>query len=111
MSIAIARETHSQEQHAELLESLGTEPPENVDIRVLDKDLKTVAQTTTSSKIIPPALLNEGLVQLLAKSKKEYRLTLAPWNGEMKTVARFPSSCIPEVSSFAPDPLLVATRR
>ena len=109
MAIAIARETHSQEQHADLLESLGTEPPENVDIRVLDKDLKTVAQTTTSSKIIPPALLNEGQVQLLAKSKKEYRLTLAPWNGETTTVARFPSSCIPEVSSFAPDLLLVAT--
>ena len=93
----------------DLREALGMEPPENVEIRVLDKDFKTIAQTTTSSRIIPPALLNEGQVQLLAKSNKQYRLTLAPWNGETTTVARFPSACFPEVSSFAPDLLLVAT--
>lgn len=109
MAIGIARETHTPEQHLDLREVLGMEPPENVEIRVLDKDFKTIAQTTTSSRIIPPALLNEGQVQLLAKSNKQYRLTLAPWNGETTTVARFPSACLPEVSSFAPDLLLVAT--
>ena len=109
MAIATVRETHTPEQHANLRESLGTEPPENVEIRVLDKDFKTVAQTTTSSKIMPPALLNEGQVQLLAKPNKQYRLTLAPPNGETTTVARFPSACIPEVSSFAPDLLFVGT--
>jgi hypothetical protein len=109
MAIAVERETHTPEQHANLRESMGTEPPENVEIRVLDKDFKTVAQATTSSKIIPPALLNEGQVQLLAKPNRQYRLELASWNGETTTVARFPSACIPEVSSFAPDLLLVAT--
>ncbi len=109
MAIAIRRETHSPQQHADLRENLGTEPPENVEIRVLDKDFKTVAQTTTSSKIIPPALLNEGQVQLLALTNKRYRLTLAPWSGETTTIARFPSACIPEISSFAPDLLLVNT--
>ncbi len=109
MAIAIVRETHTPEQHASLRESLGTEPPENVEIRVLDKDFKTEAQTTTSSEIMPPTLLNKGQVQLLAKPNRQYRLTLAPWNGETTTVARFPSACIPEVSSFAPDLLLVGT--
>jgi hypothetical protein len=109
MAIAILRETHTPEQHANLRESLGTEPSENVEIRVLDKDFKTIAQATTSSKIMPPALLNEGQVQLLAKPNEQYRLTLAPWNGETTTVARFPSACIPEVSGFAPDLLLVVT--
>jgi hypothetical protein len=109
MAVAVRRETHTPEQHANLRESLGTEPLENVEIRVLDKDFKTVAQATTSSRIMPPALLNEGQVQLLAKPNKQYRLTLASWDGETKTVARFPSACIPEVSSFAPDLLLVAT--
>jgi hypothetical protein len=109
MAIAIVRETHTPEQHASLRENLGTEPPENVEIRVLDRDFKTQGQTTTSSEILPPTLLNQGQVQLLAKPNKKYRLTLVPWNGEATTVARFPSACIPEVSSFAPDLLLVAT--
>ena len=107
MAIAVARETHTPELHANLRESLGMEPPENVEIRVLDKDFKTVAQATTSSKIMPPALLNEGQVQLLAKPNKQYRLTLAPWDGETTTLARFTSACLPEVSSFAPDLLLL----
>ena len=80
------------------------------EIRVLDQEFKTVAQATTSSKIMPPALLNEGQVQLLAKPNKQYRLAFwRPQNGETTTVARFPSGCIPEVSSFAPDLLLVGT--
>jgi hypothetical protein len=109
MAIAIVRETHTPEQHAELRESLNTEPPENVEISVLDKDFKAVARATTSSKIMPPTLLNEGQVQLLSMSNKQYMLRLARWNGEATTVARFPSACIPDVSSFAPDFLLVAT--
>ena len=109
IAIAILRETHSPEQHANLRESLGLEPPENVEISVLDRDFKTVAQASTSSKLMPPALLNEGQVQLLAKPNKQYRLTLAQSTGDTTTIARFPSGCIPEVSSFAPDLLLVGT--
>ncbi|MDR3741788.1 MAG: hypothetical protein P4L40_22440 [Terracidiphilus sp.] len=109
IAIATVRETHTPEQHGSLRESLGSEPPENVEIRVLDKDFQTVAQATTSSEIMPPALLNDGQVQLLAKPNGRYRLALAPWKGEAKTIARFASACVPEVSSFAPDLLLVAT--
>ena len=109
MAIAIARETHTPEQHADLRESLNTEPPENVEIQILDKDFKTIARGTTSSKIIPPTLLNEGQVQLLGKLKTQFVLKLARWNGEATTVARFSSACIPDVSSFAPDLLMVAT--
>ncbi len=109
MAIAIVRETHTPEQHAALRESLNTDPPENVEIQILDKDFKTIARATTSSKIIPPTLLNEGQVQLLGKLKTQFVLKLARWNGEASTVARFSSACIPEVSSFAPDLLMVAT--
>ena len=109
MAIAIQRETHTPQQHASLRESLGMEPPENVEIRVLDKNLKVVEQATTSSRIMPPTLLNEGQVQLLAKPNKRYRLAMAAWSGETTTVARFASACIPEISSFAPDLLLVDT--
>ncbi len=109
MAIATARETHTPEQHAALRENLNAEPPENVEIQILDKDFKPISQATTSSKIIPPTLLNEGQVQLLGKLKTHFVLRLARWNGEPATVARFSSACIPDVSSFAPDLLMVAT--
>jgi hypothetical protein len=109
MAVAIVRETHTPEQHAELRETLNTDPPENVEITVLDKDFKTVAKATTSSKVMPPTLLNEGQVQLLGMSNKQYMLRLQRWNGEPSTVARFASACLPDVSSFAPDFLMVAT--
>jgi hypothetical protein len=109
MSIAIVRETHTPEQHAELRASLNMDPPENVEISVLDKDFKTVARATTSSKLMPPTLLNEGQVQLMRISNRRFALRLARWNGEATIVARFPSACLPDVSSFAPDLLMVAT--
>ena len=109
MAIATVQETHTPEQHAALRESLNAEPPENVEIRVLDKDFKMIARATTSTNIVPPTLLNEGQVQLLGKLKTQFVLKLARWNGEPTTVARFSSACIPDVSSFAPDLLMVAT--
>jgi hypothetical protein len=109
MSIAIVRETHTPEQHAELRASLNMDPPENVEISVLDKDFKVVGHAATSSNLMPPTLLNEGQVQLMSISNKQFALKLARWNGEATIVARFPSACLPDVSSFAPDLLMVAT--
>jgi hypothetical protein len=49
-----------------------------VEIRILDKDFKTVAQITTSSEVLPPTLLNSGQVQLVAKYEEQYRLVPGP---------------------------------
>lgn len=109
LAIAALHEVHTPEQHTNMRESLGAEPPENVEISVLDKDFHTIAKTTTSSEVMPPALLNEGQVRLQARADKKYRIALDPWSGDSKTIARFSSACVPELSSFAPDLLLVAT--
>ncbi len=109
IAVAVLRERHTQQLHAQLRDSLGQEPEEDVDIRILDKDFKTIAESTSASHLLPPTLLNEGQVNLLAKSKMEYRLSLLPWSGEAISLARFTSSCLPEVSGFAPDLLFVRT--
>jgi hypothetical protein len=109
MAVAVLWERHSQQLHAQLRDTLGREPEEDVDVRILDKDFKTIAESTSPSDLLPPTLLNEGQVNLLAKSKMEYRLSLLPWNGEAISLARFTSSCLPEVSGFAPDLLFVRT--
>jgi hypothetical protein len=109
VAVAVLKERHTQEVHAHLRDILDHEPDEDVDILILDKDFKTVAKGTSASDVLPPTLLNEGQVNLLAQPKMRFRLALQPFEGEPSTLARFSSSCLPTVSSFAPDLLIVRT--
>lgn len=109
MAVATIHERHSAELHAKLREALSHEPDEDVQIRIFDRNFKIVAQATSSREIMPPILLNEGQVRLLASSESKYRLELLPWLGGSASVARFRSACLPSVSSFAPDLLFVTT--
>ena len=109
MAIAVTHERHSPELHAKLREALDSEPDEDVSIRILNKNSKVVAQAASTREIMPPILLNEGQVRMLAAPQAKYRLEMIPWQGEAKTIAKFTSSCLPSVLSFPPDLLFVTT--
>jgi len=109
MAFAVTHERHSPDLHAKLRETLGAEPDEDVAIRILDKNFQTIAQAASTRGIMPPILLNEGQVRMLAAPEAKYRLEMIPWHGEAKTIARFTSGCLPSVSSFSPDLLFVET--
>ena len=109
IAIAVTHERHSPELHRKLRDALDHDPDEDVHIRFLDQDHQTVAEANSSRQIMPPVLLSEGQVRMLAAPDAKYRLELIPWQGEATTIARFTSGCLPSVSSFAPDLLFVAT--
>lgn len=109
LAIATLRERHSPELHARLRGELMAEPEEDVDVAIVDKNFKTLAQTSIVSGIEPPTLLNEGQVTLLAQPKMFYRLRFSSWEGATSTLARFSSQCKPELSSVAPDLLFLVT--
>ncbi len=109
MAIGTIKERHSHELHRKLFEALDQNPEEDVEILILDKDFKTITQATTTSDIMPPTLLNEGQINLFAQPRMRYRLAMNTWENQTLTLARFSSKCIPELSSFAPDLLLVRT--
>jgi hypothetical protein len=109
MAVATLRERHSPELHSRLREELMAEPEEDVDVAILDRDFKTLAQTSAVSGIEPPTLLNEGQVTILAQPKMFYRLRFSSWEGPTSTLARFTSLCKPELSSVAPDLLFLVT--
>jgi hypothetical protein len=109
MAIAVIHERHPPELHAKLRESFGSEPEEDVQMRILDKNFRTVAQAASTSKMMPPILLNEGQARLSVNGEGHYQLTMLPWRGGTASVARFGSACLPSVSSFAPDLLFVTT--
>jgi hypothetical protein len=103
VAVGVIRERHSPQLHAELSESLQSDPEEDVDVTVLNRDFETIAQSNARAGIMPPTLLNEGQARLLTQPDMRYRLAMQTWDSQSSTLARFNSSCTPELSSLAPD--------
>jgi hypothetical protein len=109
MAVATLQERHSSELHSQLADELATEPEEDVEVEVLDRDFNTIARTPTVSGLEPPTLLNEGPVVMLAQPDNHYRIALDNGSSKLVTLARFASFCRPELSSVAPDLLFLMT--
>jgi len=103
MAIGVLRERHTPELHAALRESLNGDPEEDVRILVLNRSFETIAQSTAESNLMAPTLLNEGQVTLTAQSNMRYRISMVTWDNHASVLARFISSCTPQLSSIAPD--------
>lgn len=103
IAVGVIHERHSAELHAQLRESLGAEPEEDVTILVLNRNFDVIATAKTGSTLLPPTLLNEGQVKLLAQPEIRYRILMQNWDNQTSTFARFESSCTPDLQSIAPD--------
>jgi len=103
MAVGVIRERHSAELHAELSRSLNGDPEEDVNILVLNRNFETIAKSKARSGLMAPTLLNEGQAKLSALPNMGYRISMLTWDNRAWTVARFKSSCTPELSSIAPD--------
>jgi len=108
IAVGTTLERHTPEIHLKLKEVLDQDPDEDVQIQIFDK-FKLITKANSSRAIMPPILLNEGQVRLLATRGAKYRLEMLPWDGNASTIARFTSACIPGVTSFPPDLLFVTS--
>jgi hypothetical protein len=107
--VGVVHERHSVELHAQLRENLGAEPEEDVNILVLNRNFETIGATKTRSGMLPPTLLNEGQVRLLAQPDSRYRILMHGWDNHSVTFARFESSCTPGLESIAPDMIFMVS--
>jgi hypothetical protein len=103
IAVGVLHERHTPELHAQLRENLNGDPEEDVNILVLNSNFETIAKATTQSNLMPPTLLNEGQITLSAQSDMRYRISMLTWDNHASVLARFTSSCTPELSSIAPD--------
>jgi hypothetical protein len=103
IAAGVIRERHTAELHAQLRETLNTDPEEDVNILVLNRNFETIARSTTRSGLIAPTLLNEGQATLRALPNKRYRIWMQTWDNHSSVIASFSSSCTPELASIAPD--------
>jgi len=107
--VGVIHERHSVELHAQLRENLGAEPEEDVNILVLNRNFDTIGSTKTRSGMMPPTLINEGQVRLLAQPDLHYRMLMRGWDNHSATFARFESSCTPDLESIAPDMIFMVS--
>lgn len=107
LALATVRERHSADLHAKLRDEVGEEPEEDVEVALLDKDFSTIAQTSTTSGLQPPTLLNEGQVKLYSQPNMQFRVALKTWDNKNVSLAHFASRCTPELFSVAPDLLFL----
>ncbi len=103
VALGLTHERHSPELHAQLAESLDREPEEDVEVLVLNRNFETIARSSTQSGLVPPTLLDEGQARVMAQPNMRYRLSMVTWDNQASTLARFNSSCTPELSSLTPD--------
>jgi hypothetical protein len=103
IAFGVVKERHTPELHAKLRENLEREPEEDVEIQVLNEKFETIATAMSTSARIPPTLLNEGEVKLLLQPDNRIHLVMHTWDNQWRVLARFVSSCTPQVSSLAPD--------
>jgi hypothetical protein len=108
-AVGIVHERHSPELHEELVRNLGAEPEEDVSILVLNRNFETIATSNARPRLMPPTLLNEGQVRMLAQPDMRYRIAIRGWDGRTSTIAQLKSSCVPELSSIAPDLLFLVS--
>jgi hypothetical protein len=109
IAIGVIRESHTPELHALLSQSLNDDPDEEVNVFVLNQNFETIARSTARSGLMAPTLVNEGQATLLALPNMRYRVSMQTWDNHSWTLAQVGSSCTPELSSFAPDLILLVS--
>jgi hypothetical protein len=109
IAAGVVHERHSSELHAQLAQSLGREPEEDIHVVVLNRNFEVIAKSAARSYLMAPTLLNEGQVLMRALPNSRYRITMQAWNGQAHQVAQFESSCTPALSSIAPDLLFLVS--
>ncbi len=109
VAIGVMRERYTTELHAKLVQNLGTEPEEDVEIRILNREFETIATSSARSGLRAPTLLNEGQARLLSQPNMRYRISMLAWDNHASTVALFNSSCVPDMFSITPDLLFMVS--
>jgi hypothetical protein len=103
----IIRERHTEAIHRELADAENREPEEDVEVKVLDANFRTLATVMRSSRDVQPVLTEEGEVRIPTIGKNRWRIVEYTWTSQRRVLKQVESTCRPEASSLPPDLLFV----
>ena len=107
LAVGIVRERHTPEIHRQLQEAESREPEEEIEVRVLDSDLRQITTTTRSSRQARPVVLDDGEVRVFKIGADQWRIVKYTWEGKRRVLAQASSTCLPSAHSLPGDLLLV----
>ncbi len=107
-AIGTIRELHTSDEHATLSKADAAGPEEQIRVDLLDANLKVEDAGLTSSRILPPVLLNEGRLELRRAHGNSFYLREYGWTpgGEPRDFGRMESTCVPTVESMSANILI-----
>jgi hypothetical protein len=106
-AVGITQERHSEAVHRELEEAEAREPEEDVDVKVLDANLRTLATTVHSSRAVPPVFSDKGEIRTQKVRKNRWRIFEATWDSQQRNITELNSTCAPRITTLLPDFLFV----
>jgi hypothetical protein len=106
-AVGTFQERHSEAVHREIEDAEAREPEEDVEVRILDANLKTLASLIRSSRVPAPVLSNYGEIRILQANRNHWSIVENSWDAQKRNVGIVRSTCRPEATSFPPDLLFV----
>jgi len=106
-AVGVIRERHSGAVHQQLVDAGDREPEEDLEVRVLDSSLHTLASVIRSSRAAPPVLSDRGEIQTISAGRNRWRIVEESWDTQKRILATFNSTCAPETTTLPPDLLFI----
>jgi hypothetical protein len=107
IAIGTLHERHTREMHDQLVETLRTPPEEDVDIQLLDRELRVLLAVRQSSSLPPPVLSDAGEVRINSSGLHHWLIREYSWDHSVRTIAKVISQCRPDLATPLPDAIFV----
>jgi hypothetical protein len=107
IAVGTLHERHTRAMHDELVEALKTQPEEDVDIQLLDQDLRVQLAIRQSSALPPPVLSDAGEVRVNSFGLNRWLIREYGWDRSVRTVANVISQCRPDIATPMPDAIFL----
>jgi hypothetical protein len=107
IAVGTLHERHSRTMHDELVASLKAEPEENVDVQLLDRDLRPQLTVRQSSSLPPPVLSDAGEVRVNSSGLNRWIIREYGWDHTVRNVAKLTSQCRPDLATPLPNAIFL----
>jgi hypothetical protein len=107
IAVGTLHERHTRAMHEQLVETLKTQPEEDVDIQLFDQDLRVQLAVRQSSSLPPPVLSDAGEVRVNSSGLNRWLIREYNWNRTVRTIAKVTSQCRPDLATPLPNAIFL----
>jgi hypothetical protein len=107
IAVGTLHERHTRAMHEQLVETLKTQPEEDVDIQLFDQDLRVQLAVRQSSSLPPPVLSDAGEVRVNSSGLNRWLIREYNWNHTVRTIAKVTSQCRPDLATPLPNAIFL----